>query len=110
MRILLDSYDTFAQNPAGGVNTRFFSLLNAIKRCDSNIDIQLYDKYKHKIREFDIIHLMKASPGKYDLIHYAHANYIPIVISTVIPLLSAIRTRFILGLENLVLLKLLKKD
>lgn len=101
MRILIDSYDTFAQNPAGGVNTRFFSLLKAIRCLDSSIDIQLFDKFKHKIKDFDIVHLMKASFGKYDLVQYAHANGIPIVISTVIPLSNGNKTKFILDVEKI---------
>lgn len=84
MKILFETYNTFAQNTGGGVQTKLYSLLNALRSIGCEVDV--YNKWNTKIVNYDIIHFFKASIDDYALMNYAKSQGKKIVLSSIIPL------------------------
>lgn len=84
MKVLIDSYNTSTQGESGGVQIKIKNYYTELKK--RNIDVTLYDKWNHKIKDFDLIHIFKSSVDSYSMINYARSIDVPIVISSIIPL------------------------
>lgn len=91
MKILFQTYDTFRQNAAGGVNTKLTSLYEELISQGHKVD--LFDKWTTKIEDYDVIHFFKVSIDYYNMMLYAHRINKPIVMSSIIPLTSPLKTR-----------------
>lgn len=91
MKILIQAYNTFAQNPGGGVQTRIKSLYEEYQR--QGVDVQLFDKWKTKIDDYDLIHFFKVTIDNYGLMFYAHSKRKKIVVSSIVPLEHAFRIK-----------------
>lgn len=84
LRILVHPYNNFAQNTAGGVQSRVRNYLAAMEKLDCNIAV--FDKMRHKVEDWDIIHFFKLSLDHYDLMQYAKNKGVKIAISSIVPL------------------------
>lgn len=85
MRVLIDTYNTAMQNLSGGVKTKIENYyINANKL--ENVEVTFYNKWKHKITDFDILHIFAANPESYSMILHAKNNNIPIIISSILAL------------------------
>ena len=99
MKILLQAYNTFAQNPGGGVQTRLMSLYEEYKK--QGVNVHLFDKWNTKIDDYDLIHFFKVTIDNYGLMVYAHSKGKKIVVSSVVPLDQAFRIKAHLLLNKL---------
>ena len=99
MKILLQAYNTFAQNPGGGVQTRIKSLYAEYKKL--GVDVHLFDKWNTKIDDYDLIHFFKVTIDNYGLMVYAHSKGKKIVVSSVVPLDQTFRIKAHLLLNKL---------
>lgn len=84
MKILFDSYNCCTQNQAGGVQNKILDLYNCL--TEKNVSVTLFNKWNHKIENFDVLHLFKVSFEYFGLIQYAKSKGMKIVLSAVIPL------------------------
>ena len=84
MKILIDSYNTVKQNISGGVQNRIENFIKHSRNTD--IQITLFNKWVHKITDYDVLHIFKVNIESYQLMLHAKNLDIPIVISSVVPL------------------------
>lgn len=84
MKILLDGYNCFRQNIAGGVQTRIANFYTSLERTDH--EIKLFDKWSDRVENYDVIHFFKLCIDHYNLMVYAKNKGLPIVISSIIPI------------------------
>ena len=83
MRILFQSYELCMQNDEGGINVRMKALYSHL--LNMGVDIHFYNKFTHKISDFDIIHIFKANIDNNAMLQYAHSIGKKTVISSVVP-------------------------
>jgi len=84
MKILFETYNTFAQNVGSGVKTRIYSLHNALTALGCEVDF--FDKWTTKVDNYDIIHFFKAHIDNYNLMNHAKSLGKKIVLSSIVPL------------------------
>ncbi len=84
MKVLLETYNTFAQNVGSGVKTRIFSFHRAL--TELGIQVDYFDKWHTEIIDYDIIHVFKATLDDYNLMYFAKSLGKKIVLSSIIPL------------------------
>jgi glycosyltransferase involved in cell wall biosynthesis len=89
MKVLIDSYNTVTQNPSGGVQIRIKNYIAHLQKC--GVQAELFDKWRHTVADFQLLHIFKLSVESYQLVRYAKNNNIPVVISSIVPLEGAIR-------------------
>lgn len=109
MKILFDSFDNIAQNPAGGVQMR----INKIKKYlseNKQVDVKLFNKWEDKIQDFDILHIFKITIDSYNLCMLAKERGIKIVISAVIPPSQKIKVKTMLRIPVNTCYDLIKKS
>lgn len=82
MKILINSYNVVTQNSSGGVQVR---VNNYLKHVSAMVDIKLFDMWKDKIDDCDILHVFKANIDSYALMVQAKQKNKRIVLSSVIP-------------------------
>ena len=82
VRVLFDSYDKVMQNPAGGVQSRIRHLSDSLLPF---CEVKLFDKWSDKFNDYDILHIFKIGPDRYEIIKAAKQSGLKIVISTVVP-------------------------
>lgn len=100
MRVLFQAYDTFAQNEAGGVRTKIMALYDHLRSLGCEVD--MFDKWKTKISDYDIIHFFKASYSHLGLMEYARESGKKIVLSSIVPLADSGKIRFHMLLNKFV--------
>lgn len=91
LRILVHPYNNFAQNTAGGVQSRVRNYLAAMEKLDCNIEV--FDKMRHKVEDWDIIHFFKLSLDHHDLMRYAKNKGVKIAVSSIVPLENKYKIR-----------------
>lgn len=91
LKILVQPYNNYAQNAAGGVQTRIRNYLNAMSKLDCQIEI--FDKTLHKVQDWDIIHFFKLSIEHYELMRYAKNKGVKIAVSSIVPLRDSLKIR-----------------
>lgn len=79
MKILVDSYNTVAQNTCGGVKVRVDDYIKEL--CLEVDEVKLFDKWSDKIKDYDILHIFMASCDSYSLVKLAKAQGLKIVVS-----------------------------
>jgi len=84
MKILFETYNTFAQNTGGGVQTKLYSLRDSLSSIGCEVD--LFDKWKTKVEDYDIVHFFKVSIDDFALMNYAKSLGKKIVLSSIVPL------------------------
>jgi len=85
MKILIESYNSSFQNPAGGISIRINNFIKHYKRLFPKDEIKLFNKWTDKIKDFDILHIFKVNIEDYQLMQIAESAKIPVIISSVIP-------------------------
>ena len=80
--VLIDSYNLVCQNPSGGIKIR---IENYVEQINKKIKVKLFDKWKDKVIDFQVVHIFKSSSESYTLLKYCKANHIPVVVSSVVP-------------------------
>lgn len=81
MKILIHTYDTAFQNKAGGVNNRIVRIVEGLRARGLQVDF--FDKYTTNIADYDCLHIFKLDAGTRQLVDYAKALGLKIVISTI---------------------------
>ena len=97
MRVLIQSYDNFAQNKAGGVYSK---VMNYIKSAEgSDVLMKPFDKWQDKLKDYDIIHYFGLKLEFIDQMKLAKNLGLKIVISSIITptSISRIKTKLFLG-------------
>lgn len=89
MKILIDSYNTCNQNKAGGVQVRIKKIVELLE--EKGIEVDLFNKFNTKVKDYDILHIFMLTPENYSLIKYAKNQGLKVVISTIIPLINGIK-------------------
>lgn len=84
MKILIHTYDTAFQNQAGGVHNRIVRIVEGLR--SRGIQVDYFDKYSTNIEEYDCLHIFKLDAGTRQLVEYAHAVGVKVVISTIVSL------------------------
>lgn len=82
MRVLVHTYDTAFQNAAGGVRIRIEKIVSELRMAGVQVDY--FDKYHTVIADYDILHIFKLDAGTRQLVEYAHAVGVKVVISTIV--------------------------
>lgn len=80
--VLVDSYNLVCQNASGGVKVR---IENFEKNIKNKIKLKKFDKWADAVKDYDVVHVFKSSSESWSLLKYAHANNIPVVVSSVVP-------------------------
>ena len=81
MRILIHTYDTAFQNKAGGVHIRIMRIVEGLRA--QGVQVDFFDKYTSNIADYDCLHIFKLDAGTRQLVDYAKALGLKIVISTI---------------------------
>lgn len=101
MKILIEAYNTFRLISGGGVQTKVRSTLKAFNLInDTNISVDVYDKWKTVIDEYDLIHFFKASIDHFNLMKFAKKKGLKIVLSSIIPLENTLKVKVFLFLAK----------
>ncbi|MDM1447993.1 glycosyltransferase family 4 protein [Myroides odoratimimus] len=101
MKVLIEAYNTYRQNSAGGVQTRITNLLeNFIKINSEDIEITTFNKWNCKIDEYDLIHFFKSSIDHYNLMMFAKSKNISIVLSSITPIEGMMKIKILLLLSK----------
>ena len=91
MKILFDSYNNCCQNKAGGVQNKILDLYNNLK--SHSYDVTLFNKWEHKIEDYDILQLFKVSFEYWSEISYAKSLGKKVILSSVIPLNNRLKIK-----------------
>lgn len=94
MKILIDSYNTVFQRGGGGIPMRVATIYEGISK--QGVEVKLFDKWKDKISDYDVLHIFKANIDSYSEIMYAKKCGVKVVLSSVVPQES--RLKIILGM------------
>ena len=81
MKVLIHTYDTAYQNQAGGVHNRIERTVVALREL--GIEIDYFNKYSTNIKEYDILHVFKLDIASKQLIDYAKAVGVKVVVSSI---------------------------
>ncbi len=82
MKILIISYPTAFQNPAGGIQARIGYIYNCLKK---QVDkVVLFNPWEHKIKDFDAVLIFKLDLSTYKLIDYCNSLGVPVIVSPVL--------------------------
>jgi len=81
MKILFHTYDTAFQNKAGGVHNRIVRIMEELRARGLQVDF--FDKYTTNIADYDCLHIFKLDAGTKQLVDYAKAVGLKVVISTI---------------------------
>lgn len=84
MKVLIQSYNSCAQNKSGGVQERIRRTASRLMDC--GIEVELFNKFKSDIRECDILHIFGLDYENLSLINCAKKMGKRVVISTILPL------------------------
>lgn len=84
MKIAIESSNCVKQNEAGGIQMRIGNYYNNL--IAQGMDVVLFDKWNHKVSDFDILHIFKVNYEDYRLVQRARESGTAIVISSVIPI------------------------
>src|SRR5690554_4600945 len=84
MKVILDSYPLAMQNDSGGIQVRLKQYMASL--INDQVNVELFDKWNHKLVGYDIYHLFKVTVESYSTLLYARKKGIKIVISAVIPI------------------------
>lgn len=91
MKVLIDSYDTCCQNNSGGVQIRLKKICELLKK--QKVNVKLFDKFKDKLDDYDVLHIFKLEYQKYQLIECAKTKGKKVIISTVVSTNTNWKTR-----------------
>lgn len=91
MKILVNSYYNFAQNTAGGVYSKVMNYIHSAK--DSDLTIKQFDVWNDKVMDYDIIHYFALKAEFMDQMYMAKKLGKKIVISSIVTIADAKRTR-----------------
>ncbi len=89
------------QNGGGGVQMRIGKMQQYFCCCSEISQVKLFDKWNDKIKDFDILHVFKDTIDSLELIAYAKAAGVKIVMSSVIPQMHSIKIRGALLLKRI---------
>lgn len=98
-KVLIDTYDTAFQNVSGGVRNRILSTVSVLKK--KGFHVEYFEKYKTKIRDYDILHIFMLKIDSYSLIQYAKENGLKVVISSIVILTGEEKLRVYWKLRKL---------
>ncbi len=85
MKILLHGYNVCCQTESGGIQNRIRAI-HSLLNLRNGIEAELFNPYKSKIQDFDILHLVKMKDEHDELIDFAKSIGKKVVLSSVIPL------------------------
>lgn len=88
-KILIESYNCVTQNVSGGVQIKISKFIE--NYCKYSSEIKLFDKWRDKITDYNVLHIFKANIEDYQLMNLAKNNKVPVVISAIIPLENKIK-------------------
>jgi glycosyltransferase involved in cell wall biosynthesis len=78
MKILFSTYPAAFQTPGGGE----VQLLEYKKNISNiNLEVDFFDQWKSKIKQYDLLHFFSCMPGSEHFLHYVKSLGIPIFIS-----------------------------
>lgn len=81
MKIFFNTYPVAFQCPGGG-EIQLLKSKEALERRGH--EVVLYDQWKHKLSDVDVIHQFSVQGGIYNLCAYAHGQRIPLVLSPIL--------------------------
>lgn len=81
MKVLIHTYDTAYQNQAGGVHNRIERTVAALRKL--GIEVDFFDKYNINIKDYDILHIFKLDIASKQLVDYAKAVGLKVVVSSI---------------------------
>lgn len=81
MKVLIHTYDTAYQNKAGGVHNRIERTVISLRKL--GVEIDFFDKYSTNIKDYDILHIFKLDIASKQLIDYAKAVGVKVVVSSI---------------------------
>ena len=81
MKIFFNTYPAAFQCPGGG-EIQLLKSKEALERRGH--DVILYDQWRHKLIDADVVHQFSVQGGSYNLSAYAHNNGIPLVLSPIL--------------------------
>lgn len=89
------------QNVGGGVQMRIGKMYQYLRGSSEISQVKLFDKWNDKIIDFDILHIFKDTIDSLELMAYAKAAGVKIVMSSVIPQMHSIKIRGALLLKRI---------
>ncbi len=98
MRVLFHGYNTYSQNPSGGVMVRMRQLADALRKEDIHVDF--FDHNTMKVSDYDIIHFFRLDPEHYNLANYARAHGVKVVVSSIVSLIDGWKIKLVLALVH----------
>jgi glycosyltransferase involved in cell wall biosynthesis len=81
MKIFFNTYPVAFQCPGGG-EIQLLKSQEALARRGH--EVILYDQWRHKLSDADVVHQFSVQGGIYNLCAYAHYNRIPLVVSPIL--------------------------
>jgi len=61
MKVLIETYNSAFQNPAGGISIRINNFIRNYRKYFSSDYIKLFDKWNDKLKDFDLLHIFKVN-------------------------------------------------
>lgn len=99
MKVLINSYLNFAQNTAGGVYSKVINFIKSAK--GSGVTIKPFDIWNDKVADYDIIHYFALKAECKDQMFMAKKLGKKIVISSIVTIADAKKTRLKIKLGRL---------
>jgi glycosyltransferase involved in cell wall biosynthesis len=81
MKIYFNTYSVAFQSPGGG-EIQLLKSKEALERRGH--EVVLFDQWKHRLEDADVVHQFSVQGGTYNLCAYAHKNHIPLVLSPIL--------------------------
>ena len=81
MKVLIQSYNTWCQNPTGGVNRR---IRKTVELLSQRIDATYFNQFETMLSEHDILHIFGTQPENYDLVACAKRMGLKVVVSSIL--------------------------
>lgn len=96
MKVLVNSYLNFAQNTAGGVYSKVINYIKSAQQSD--VLIKQFDIWTDKVKDYDIIHYFALKSEFFDQMFMAKKLGKKVVISSIVTIADAKRTRLKINL------------
>jgi glycosyltransferase involved in cell wall biosynthesis len=94
MKVLIETYNSAFQNPAGGISIRINNFIRNYRKYFSSDYIKLFDKWNDKLKDFDLLHIFKVNIEDFQLMNLAKSSGLPVIISSVVPMEKVINIAY----------------
>lgn len=83
------------------MRNRILSIVNSLRK--TGLQVEYFNKYETKIKDYDVLHVFMLKEDSYTLIKYAKENGLKVIISSVVILSGALQLKLYWALRKYLL-------